>query len=58
MRSPPKRSKRPPRKRPTTFAEVRRNAEKKLALGLKLDFDQIMLDIEVIRKWAEKPTKN
>ena len=48
----------PHRNRPTTFAEVRRNAEERLALGLKLDFDQIMLDIEAIRKQAEKPSKN
>ena len=53
--------KNPPRlqaKRPTTFAEIRFNAEERLRHGLKLDFDQIMLDIGAIRAAAEKPTKN
>ena len=55
---PQKHSDRPQAKDPTTFAEIGRDAEKRLALGLKLDFDQIMLDIEAIRKRAEKPVKN
>ena len=37
------------RKHPTTFAEIRSDAEKKLQRGLKLDFDQIMLDIAALR---------
>ena len=58
MRSPPKHLKRPHRKHPTTFAEIRRNAEERLAQGLKVDFEQIMIDIAVIRVEAEKPAKN
>jgi hypothetical protein len=37
------------RKGPRTFADIRRNAEKRLKLGLKLDFDQIMADIAALR---------
>jgi hypothetical protein len=48
----------PHRKHPTTFAEIRRNAENRLARGLKLDFDQIMLDIAALRVRAEKLSKN
>jgi hypothetical protein len=48
----------PHRKHPTTFAEIRRDAEKRLARGLKLDFDQIMLDIAALRARAERPIKN
>jgi hypothetical protein len=51
-------SERPHHKHPATFAEIRRKAEKRLARGLKLDFDQIMLDIAVIRARADKLTKN
>jgi hypothetical protein len=32
-----------------TFADIRRNAEKQLALGLQLDFHQIMLEIAELR---------
>ena len=46
------------RKRPTTFAEVRSDAEKRLALGLGIDFDQIMLDIAAIRARAAKLAKS
>ncbi|HME12876.1 MAG TPA: hypothetical protein VKF79_08450 [Candidatus Acidoferrum sp.] len=46
-----------PRKRPSTFAEVRHDAEKRLEHGLKLDFDQIMLDIAAIRVRAETLAK-
>lgn len=46
------------RKHPTTFAEIRSDAEKKLQRGLKLDFDQIMLDIAALRARAERPIKN
>jgi hypothetical protein len=54
----PTHSDQPHQKRPSTFDEVRRSAEKTLRRGLKLDFDQIMLDIAAIRVRAEKPTKN
>ena len=57
-RLPAKRTDRSHRKRPTTFAEVRRRAEDRLAHGLKLNFDQIMLDIDAIRKQAAKPSRN
>jgi hypothetical protein len=56
IRIPPPRRARP-RKRPATFSDVRRDAEKKLARGLELDFDQIMLDIAAIRR-AGRLTKN
>jgi hypothetical protein len=58
MVRPQKHSEPPHRRHPMTFAEIRRDAEKRLKRGLKLDFDQIMLDIEAIRVRAEKPTKN
>ena len=48
-RPPPKLVGRTYRKRPRTFADIRRSAEKRLKLGLKLDFDQIMADIAAIR---------
>jgi len=51
-------SERAHRKRPVTFADVRRDAEKRMARGLKLDFDQIMLEIAVICERAGKPLKN
>ena len=54
----PRRSARVHRKPPITFAEVRSDAEKRLALGLLLDFDQIMLDIAAIRARAAKLTKS
>jgi hypothetical protein len=57
MRPSEKYSERRHGQRPSTFAEIRRDAEKKLARGLKLDFDQIMLDIEAIRVSAKKPGK-
>jgi hypothetical protein len=38
----------PPKTSPH-FADVRRNAEMRLKLGLKLDFEQIMADIAAIR---------
>ena len=53
-----RRSERAHRKRPATFAEIRRDAEKRLARGLGLDFDQIMLDIAAIRARAAKLAKN
>jgi urease gamma subunit len=52
-RPPPRQS--PPRKRPLTFAVIRRNAEKRLARGLKLDFDQIMSDITALISIPKKP---
>jgi len=48
-RPPPKLIARSHRKRPRTFADIRRNAEMRLKLGLKLDFEQIMADIAAIR---------
>jgi hypothetical protein len=55
----PQRDSEPPhRKHPTTFAEIRHDAEKRLERGLKLDFDQIMLDIELLRARAERLIKN
>jgi uncharacterized membrane protein len=48
-RPPPKLIARSDRKRPRTFADIRRNAEKRLKLGLQLDFEQIMADIAAIR---------
>jgi hypothetical protein len=48
-RPPPKLIVRAHRKRPRTFADIRRNAEKRLKLGLKLDFDQMMADIAALR---------
>ena len=48
-RPPPKLIVRAHRKRPRTFADIRRNAEMRLKLGLKLDFEQIMADIATIR---------
>jgi hypothetical protein len=41
-----------------TFSDIRRAAEKRLAHGLDLDFDQIMLDIAALRRRLEKPIKN
>jgi len=41
-----------------TFAEVRSDAEKRLALGLGIVFDQIMLDIAANRARAAKLAKN
>jgi hypothetical protein len=38
---------------PAHLLKFRRGFEKRLELGLKLDFDQIMLDIDAIR--AEVP---
>lgn len=59
MARPPERpSERPHRKQPATFAEIRRDAEKRLARGLRLDFDQIMLDIAVIRARADALAKD
>jgi len=55
---PQRQSEPPRRKHPTTFAEIRRDAEKRLALGLVLDFDQIMLDIAAIRARAAKLAKS
>ena len=52
-RPPPRPS--PHRKRPLTFAAIRRDAESRLARGLKLDFDQIMLDITALMADAKKP---
>ena len=52
-----KQSKRPRRTRPATFAEIRLNAEKRLRRGLKLDFDQIMRDVEELRMRAEQAAK-
>ena len=46
---------RPHRKRPLTFAAIRRDAENRLARGLKLDFDQIMLDIAALMVASKKP---
>jgi hypothetical protein len=37
-----------------TFADVRREAEARLARGLRLDFDRIMLDIAAIRRADKK----
>jgi len=54
MRSPPKHQKRATK----TFEDIRWAAEKRLARGLKLDFDQIMLDIAAVRRGAGKPVKN
>jgi len=53
-----RRSARAHRKRPVTFAEIRSDAEKRLALGLGLDFDQIMLDIAAVRARAAKLAKS
>ena len=44
------------RKLPATFAAIRRDCESRLARGLKLDFDQIMLDIAALRARTEKPS--
>lgn len=41
-----------------TFSDIRRDAEKRLASGLKLDFDQIMLDIAALRVRAIKAAKH
>ena len=43
---------------PSTFAEIRCAAEQRLARGLTLDFDQIMLDIARVRAGAGKPIRN
>ena len=40
---------RSPRKHLHTFADIRHKAEQRLRRGLKLDFDQIMLDIATLR---------
>jgi hypothetical protein len=52
-RPPPRHS--PHRKRPRTFAAIRRDAENRLARGLKLDFDQIMSDITALMANPKKP---
>jgi hypothetical protein len=56
VRTPPKRRQKLALLR--TFADVRRECEKKLADGEHLDFDKVMLEIAVIRKRAASPTKN
>ncbi len=43
-----------PRRGFGTFDAVRRDAEERLACGLKLDWDQILLDIAAIRVLAIK----
>jgi hypothetical protein len=58
VKRPPTRQVRTRHKHPMTFADVRHDAEDRLARGLKLDFDQIMLDIAAIRARAEKPARN
>jgi hypothetical protein len=55
MKSRPPPKMHPHRKRPLTFAAIRRDAENRLARGLKLDFDQIMLDITALIADAKKP---
>jgi hypothetical protein len=52
-RPPPKHIARSRAKRPRTFAEIRRNAEQTLRLGLRLNFKQIMLDIAALRAGAQ-----
>jgi hypothetical protein len=37
-----------------TFADIRREAEARLTRGLRLDFDQIMLDIAAVRRADKK----
>jgi hypothetical protein len=48
-RPPPKLIGGSQRQRPRTFADIRRNAEERLKLGLDLDFDKIMADIAALR---------
>jgi hypothetical protein len=52
-RPPPRQS--PPHKRPLNFAAIRRDAEQRLARGLKLDFDQIIADITALMSNPKKP---
>jgi hypothetical protein len=43
----------PQHPRPHCFADIRKDCEDRLARGLKLDFDQIMLDIDAIKAAME-----
>lgn len=52
---PPPRVPRSRRKKPRTFAEIRRHAEETLRRGLPLDFDQIMRDVAALRAQAQHP---
>ena len=54
MRNPLRHSKRAAK----TFGDIRRECEQKLARGLALDFDKIMLEIDAVRRRAGKPAKN
>lgn len=53
----PKREAHPQHPRPHCFADIRKDCEDRLARGLKLDFEQIMLDIDAI-KAAMEVTRN
>jgi hypothetical protein len=56
-RPPPEPISGPRRRRPRTFAEIRRNAETRLRRGLKLDFGGIMRDVAALRARNQRSSR-